>query len=79
MRPGSLTVEWSGSCCVDFDAESVACDLDDDATDDAIRAAVEADAVTIAAEQSHAAGRVRGITDDHIAAVRAELKERSGE
>lgn len=77
MKPGKLTVEWSGSYRVEFDAESAACDLDDDATDEAIRAAIETDAVAIAADQSHATGRVRGISDAHIAAVRAVLKERA--
>lgn len=79
MKPGALTVEWSGSYRVEFDADLVACDLDGDATDEAIRDAIRSDAIAAAEEQSHADSAVRDITDDHIAAVRAALKERSGE
>ena len=79
MKPSKLTVEWSGSCRVDFDAEVIACDLDEDASDDAIRDAIESDAITTASDQSHATGRVRGIGPDHIAAIRAELAKRGGD
>lgn len=77
MKPGALTVEWCGSYRVEFDAYLIADGLDADATDDAIRAAIRSDAINIAEEQSNADSGVRGITDDHIAAVRAALKERA--
>jgi len=79
VKPGALTVEWCGSCHVEFDADLIADYVEVDAGDDEIRAAIESDASATAYEQSPASSRVRGITDDHIAAVRAALKERSGE
>ena len=76
-KPGALTVEWSGSYRVEFDAELIEGALDADATDEAIHAAIRSDAINIAEEQSCADSGVRGISDAHIAAVRAVLKERA--
>lgn len=74
--PAALTVEWCGSYRVEFDAESVASDLDAGATDAAIRAAIENNAVMVAYDQSPASSHVRGVTDAHVFAVRKILKER---
>lgn len=77
MKPGALTVEWSGSYRVEFDVDLIVDDLGDNATDDEIRAAIRADAVRVAEEQSNADSGVHGITDAHIAAVRDAIKERA--
>lgn len=77
--PPALTVEWCGSYHVEFDAESVASDLDDGAaavTDAAIHAAIANNATAIAYAQSPAWRRVRGIGAEHIAAVRKILGTR---
>ena len=61
----------------EFDADLIADRLtESDPTTEQIRDAITADAISAAEDQTTREFSVRGITADHIAAVRAALKER---